>query len=497
MNRLAPIVLASSLSLVCAACSSPSSNDGGERTTSDPTSNSNPNPDPNPNPGPNPGPTPAPQAIALNGNLISQPNFWWARLRWQRSGISEWDVLLKRPGETTFSVVDHVTEDLRTEIERMVALRIPVASDRYELKVSGGGVESEVWSPAMDAAFVPQPSPADVGSDIVALAFSDEWLALGLANGNVAVSAGGTSAPVEVVVRPNTTIVSVSTFRLLAPSGTLPIGRYALVGYNDGAVAVVGLSSSPRSYGVVRLAPGEAPTIGARVVATSATELAVVLATTERIGAYQVAFGDGGIPSVATAKSYAPGGAVRSFRARLAAGSAPAILAWDADGVVAIAEVADWLRLDTLAPRTLDTCPAPAELMLDDEHLSLYCVDEPTAAIELVSLSTALAGTQTKSTRRPTTLSSAHLGALLFPTVDMPGGALFLLHDALSVDVDGHLTHLFALPSTTYAIDTLPRVPAHLTATLARINQGQVTVAVAVGRAVRLYQASTSFWLGR
>jgi len=491
MNRLARLLFVSSLSII-AACSGSSPSPTGMGGGGDQTTPADPGPT-----APAPTEPTTPGALALDGTLVAQPGFWWARLRWERRGISEWDVLLKRPGETSFSVVDHLKEDLRSTIERLVALRIPVADDHFELKVVGGGVESEVWSPVMGAAFGPQPSPADTASDIVALAFSDELLVLGLSNGNVAVSAGGTAAPVEVEVSRGNTIVSLSTFQLFAPSGTLPIGRYALVGFRDGSVSVVGLSGTPRAHGVVRLAPGAASTIGARVVATSATELTVVLATTERIGAYQVGFGDGGLPFTATAQSYAPGGAVRAFRARAATGSASALLAWDAEGGVAIAEVADWLRLDGLTPRALTTCAAPSEMTLDAAHLALLCGDQPNAAVEIVPLADALAGRQTTSVRRATPLASSTEGALLFPTVEVTSGALFALHDVLAVDAAGSLTHLYAEPMTAYPIDTLPRGRARAAATLARINQGEVTVAVAVGRAVRLYQASTSFWLAR
>jgi hypothetical protein len=172
------------------------------------------------------------------------------------------------------------------------------------------------------------------------------------------------------------------------------------------------------------------------------------------------------------------------------------MLAWDGDGGVAIAQVADWMRLDETTARPLTTCASPSQMVLDSEHLALLCTDEVDAAIEFVPLAAALNGGATQSARIATTLSSQSSAALLFPTVGLASGrALFVLHDVLSVGVDGKLTHLFAEPRTAWEVDALPVGESRIAATLSRINQGDVTVAVAVGRSVRLYGARTDFWV--
>jgi hypothetical protein len=248
------------------------------------------------------GATASPTAPLLSGQLSRADGQWRVTLSWPRDADQSFEVLQKAPADADYRVVATVHESEQSQASWSAKIVVEHSDDAWAWKARAiGGPESDPWSPTLAPAFT-QAASGTAARQILLSCFSGDTLVLGLENGDVIADDVTLVRWIDLAPKASAFFGSeMHGFAVAAAGGPLPQGRYAVIGYHNGLVVIVGLGALSTGAATIRYvadARAGEDLLDATVLTIGKT-LALVTTTTKAVRVHALAFS--GMPANGTA----------------------------------------------------------------------------------------------------------------------------------------------------------------------------------------------------
>jgi hypothetical protein len=444
------------------------------------------------------GATTSPTAPLLSGQLNRADGQWRVTLVWPRGTDHSFEVLQKSPADADYRVVATV-DSADAQAKWSAKVVVERNSDAWAWKVRAiSGPESDPWSPTLTPAFN-QAASGTTTQQILLSCFSGDTLVLGVENGDVIADDVTLVRWLDLVPKASAFFGSeIHGFEVAAAGGPLPEGRYAVIGYRNGLVVIVGLgvlAGTIRYVADARQA-GEDLIDASVLTIGSGHTLALVTTTTKTVRVYALAFS--GMPANGTA-ALAPVATHQPTTGQIAR-----VQLWRrTETNVRISYITDENKLWTgefdptssvawtLSAR--DVCSNLAAFRVDGKKVTTLCLGAARPELVVDDLNPPSATPE----RRAVPLAASIAPAYIFATdLQNANATPFASHDVLAFE-GLTLSHWAPEVGTTYQLwqDNSDGGSVTLAVGFAGLDEDQMHIAVSVGKQFVRFDASPNWWL--